>query len=59
MPKTPNPAWKDEVFELFVSRKRKYRNITIKSLAGKPVQWRLYNLLASYHRVKVSFKSEA
>ena len=59
MPKTQKPIWKDDVLELFVSRRGEYRNITLKSLGGNPVRWRLYNLLASPHRVKVSLKCDA
>ena len=59
MSNTPKLAWRDGGFELWVSSKGKYRNITIKSPGKRSGQWRIYNLLASPHRVKMSFKSES
>lgn len=51
-----NPKWNIEGFELTVSRKGRYENITIKSTDKGATEKRLYNLLASPHRVKLSFR---
>jgi hypothetical protein len=57
MSRVPRANWKGYGFALFVSRKGKYRNITLKSTGEGSGKARLYQVLTSPHRVKASFKS--